>query len=374
MNRRRSAALLVVVAGIIVSLAAGFLVLGVVGVGQALRQVQAAAGDLTASLRDSNLKDLSDQTTLLVRATEKLKDATNSPAWAVISSLPILGDSASAISAVSVEVNKLAVAVVPVTRDLASTDSLVREIALVIDDVQTLEVLSNHTEATIDAMYRLTGQSILRPGVLGLRSIIASLDQVNSGLEAAKSASPYIPTLLGVPNTRTWLVVVGVQEPSQPGTFWPVASTMVTADQGIMSFRPSGHEIDVQLGQLRTQPPSLAAKVIESLELTTPVDGIIVMDQDALGTFLQVNGVRQLAGMTIEDTTVYDWLARGIATSQAITQVLSESWVKATSSTQGMGANLSPMGQTAQDGHVVFWVREPDIQRWLMEAGVTGKS
>lgn len=381
--------------------------------GSQLENVVEQASSTAALVADGDVAGAAAQVKLASETSGSLVERMDSLGWRVLTSVPLLGDRASALVSLATSLDGVIKSTVAVTPDASGLiDGTIRAADGTIDMAGIQRIgpalsrlsLAMHsadtTLSSIDPAY-LTGQQQEQLKVV--RDVIGS--DADSVGEAAKTALR-VATLLGSQEPRHWVVLV--QNPAQAsGSGGLVAGyVLATVDKGRLTVQDTGVLADLKPTQIpalivseerralwqervrfwqsfdgSSDFPSIARlAAIGMAARDTPADGIVTIGPAALSGMLAATGPVTAGGVTVTadnvvnvitrqlPKTVPDPVARDRIIVELTRRIIEAFWAQPLD----LRELTTALGPAVADGALKVWSGTEAEQSWLATTAISG--
>jgi hypothetical protein len=347
----------------------------------------------------------------LEQSSKVLSDRIQSLPWSVLTFMPFVGDSVSAVGDMSESLYLLASTTEPVAQRLANASSTTERIAALTGAKSELAAIANAARQAQELTDSIDPQSLrfgLSEPAQTLQDALPNIVDVTATM--AQSID-YLPAMLGDQAQRRWLVML--QNPAEVRGSGGLFSGYVLVD--FLNGQPTIVEANSRKAALDSleipyqdvlQPESIALfgdwlgewasfnlspdfPTVAKLAAAgmqargTPVSGVIAIDPYTVQSVLSGTGKVEHKGVTIDGTNAAEFFTKDIYTKYpdfpdvfakdqlalGLVYATVDSLLKRPLDLQALFATLPPV---AQEGHVKIWSSDPSEEAWLQELGLSG--
>ena len=375
--------------------------------------VQASVALLRAALSAQEWKGLSGRVDDASSATSDLVESTSEVPWRVLSALPFVGSTASAVDQLALSVSGVldaAAPLVPLAERVAAGEvrgadgaidlALVQEAAAGIDALASALAAADGRLASVDVAQ-------VRPEVAGpIADFREAIAEAAPTLASASDMAHHAPSLLGADGKRNWLVLLQNPAEARGSGGFVGAYAIITADHGRLAIASSGTSTELASMPIPTEgapeedrvmwgdllgawndynlsphfPLTAELSVAGMRARGTPVDGVIAIDPAVVAALMAVTGPVTAEGRTITADDVEQFFVRDVYAQYpdaAERDVVSMALVNAVV-TGFMGSSWDPqtlvdsLREPVEQGRVRVWSSVPAEQEWLAASPVGG--
>jgi hypothetical protein len=299
------------------------------------RQAQLVQSDVTTlrtALTDRNWQDVPEQVRTVKASADELTTRSNDVPWRLLSGMPVVGASATALTDLSRALSGVAGAAEPLTPYAERlVNGQIRKPDGSIDLVAMQEVaplLDRLAERMTSASVRLGGIEVskIRPEIGS--PLLQFRNEITDALPAVTAATEiatWMPGLLGADGERTWLVML--QNPAEmrgsggliggfalmtardgeldlvdTGTSSDLSQFRIPLDGAPADVRDTWGESLSNWASFNPSPhfPTTAALAAAGMQaMGQPIDGVIAVDPEAVAAMLQITGPVTAMGKTV---------------------------------------------------------------------------
>lgn len=380
------------------------------------RTALAAAADGVASLRSEALAGKTDgldrQVAQLQRDAAEARAATHGPHWSVVTELPAVGPTATALATMTEVVDELARGALP---DLARSARLADPASFTPHDGRVdLEPLRQvapdvvRADASVQVAVQRVDQldGLLLPQVEdAVEQFAAQLAQLRSTTATAARAAEVLPTMLGAQGPRDYLVLV--QNPAEPRALGGIPGTVLVlhAEDGQVTLTdqmPGGMmgpydepvlpltaderavlgtrgDLGRWMQNVTTTPdfPRAAQLAREMWRRQTgqEVDGVLTTDPVVLATMLRGGGpVEVTDGVLVDPADLDDYLLNGVYLEHEDPRTQDEIFARvaerafdrlASGEDGGEGRMITALATAAEQGRLLVWSTDDGVNQRL---------
>ena len=383
----------------------------------AVRDVRADVDTAVSSVTAGDFTAADEAVGELVTSSTELESVSGGFAWTLVSALPVVGPSISGLNVMAGSVADLAVALQPVTAEIASASSTSERIAVVAGSAPLLRELSSAASVAESRVAELD-PSTLRFG-LGeqARDLQAGLPQAAGLAAELADASEVIPGMLGMDGRRTYLVMLqnAAEARGSGGLFSGYAlvefsegrPTILEANtrKAVLDDEtvPKVDEIPYQsvvdadfaalwgdyLGEwasfnISADFPTVAELAAAGMaKRGTPVDGVIALDAYVVQALLGGTGPVEHRGVSIDGTNAGNFFTRDLYAlypdfpdveskdqlALGLMYATIDSLLKRPLDFPTLLESVPPM---VSSRHLQVWSADPIEEAWLRDIGIAG--
>jgi len=382
-----------------------------------VRDVRADVDTAVSSVTSGDFGAADAAVTELVKSSSELESVSGGFGWTLVSALPVVGPSVSALNTMAGAVAGLAEALEPVTAELASASSTSERIAVVAQSAPLLRELSS-AAGVAEAQVAELDPDELRFG-LGdqARDLQDGLPQAAALAQELADASEVIPDMLGMNGRRTWLVMLqnAAEFRGSGGLFSGYAlvefnegrPTILEAntrkavldDETVPKVDeiPYQSVVDAQFASLwgsylgewasfniSSDFPTVARLAAAGMDKRgTPVDGVIALDAYVVQALLGGTGPVEHRGVSIDGTNAGDFFTRDLYSlypdfpdveskdqlALGLMYATIDSLLKRPLDFPTLLESVPPM---VSSRHLQVWSADPIQEAWLRDIGIAG--
>lgn len=378
------------------------------------RAVQAQATSVRTAIDAKEWATVTQGLPSLLSASRALETSTQGLEWRLLTSVPVLGSSASAVSDMAASLNDVAAAadpLAPFAQGLLAgelrTDSGAIDVELVAKVAPLLVRLSTSMNGAVERLHGID-PATLRPEVARpLTDLRDQLADVAPGVAAASDAAGRVPALLGADGGRTWLVLQ--QNPAEARGSGGLVDgyAVLTADKGRITVTSTGTRSDLAKASIPADAASAETELLwgrrlddwntfnasANFSLTaqlaaaglasqgTPVSGVIGVDPVVLAAMLTATGPVTVDGVTVDASNVESYLTADIyrrydddaQRNEASTALMAAVLRRFLASSWDAASLIDTMQEPVRQGRVHVWSAEANEQEWLIGTGIGGE-
>jgi hypothetical protein len=372
--------------------------------------VTSLRGDLSAKKWDA----VSAQVPKVAASTAALAEATDGVQWQVLSSLPVIGSTATAVHEMAASLSGLAVAAEPLTPyadRIVAGQLRTPSGAIDVASFATVAPLLKHLSSELDASAKQLGAialSDVRPEVSGpLGELRDAIVQTAPTVATAADVAAWVPAMMGADKPRDWLVLLQNPAEARGSGGFVGGYVVLRSDKGSISATSSGTSTDLTTTPIPTEAAPADSRLLWgdllqawntynlsphfplTAELSAagmkargkPVSGVIAVDPATIAAMLSVTGPVTAAGYTIDASNVEQFFTvdiyakiadnteRDVVSMQLVSAVLA-AFLAAQPDPVAL---IEALKEPVAGGHLLVWSAEPDEQAWLASTGVGGE-
>ncbi|MDO8732926.1 MAG: DUF4012 domain-containing protein [Actinomycetota bacterium] len=404
------------VSGLVVAVAALitiWLALGWVQTGQRALSFQQEANRFEAALKDQDWNAATEQFPELAASAQELGDSTRSLQWRLLSRVPLMGQSAKAVSALGRSADDLAVAgepLLPYAQKLATERGRRADGSIDLDLIAGMApFLARFADSVDAAQARLDGVStaFLVPGLKSrFETARAQATDIGQLVGHSVAAAAWLPSLLGSDSSRTWMVLLQNPAEARGSGGFPGAYVNVRSDNGKVRILESGTSEDVRKNVIPTTgvptdskdlwgpqlakwsmfsrsahfPLTGALAVADMRARGVPVSGVLAIDPAVVAAMLKAIGPISAKGETITSENAEKFFTQDVyrkypdsqkrddVSMALVNAVVAALLTKAWNPLDMAEALKAPLEQ----GHMRIWSENPKEQAWLSSTSLGG--
>lgn len=377
------------------------------------QDVQAEVTSVRSALEAREWAAVARQVPDLTASSGELAKSTSGVAWRVLSSVPVVGATASAVADLSLalaDISQAADPLVPYAERIVSgqvrrPDGSI-DLAAMADVAPLLDRLS---AALASASLRLEGidEAAVREEVAG--PVVELREQLASAVPAVETAaelSTWIPGMLGASGPRSWMVMLQNPAEARATGGFPGGYVVLTARDGALGVTSAGTSSDLARTAIPTDSapddavdlwgdrlkawntfnqsahfPLVAELAADGMAARDePVDGVLAIDPATVAAMLAVTGPVTAAGVTIDSGNAEEFFTIGVyreypdpVERDEVTMALVQATLEAFLQRPWEPAPLAEaLEKPVSEGRIKAWSSAPVEQEWLASGPVGG--
>lgn len=376
-------------------------------------QLQTAIEQIKDSASELDFKAIQTHLEAAAGASRKLNEATASPQWKILESIPLIGRSAKAVNALGDATTTITSAALPLVASIGTPQGAPATIMALLNSESQLVDLANATEKANQQLQQVN-VSLLMPGLSGpVNQAQELLPQLASATRALAQGAKPLNAMLGTRKPTTWLVMA--QNPAElrgsGGLFSAYLLLKVTNGQPKIIEAGSRKQIDHEFPRAEQIPYKQAIDsatanswgpvlgewasfnmpndftTIGKLAAAgmakrgTPIDGVIAIDPAMVAAILAGTGPVEHQGVSINSTNAYTFFTKDIyakypdfpnvAEKDKLSMGLIYATIDAALNRPLDTRSLWPQISTAiNQGHLKIWAKNPTQEAWLSNTEV----